>query len=230
MTKRNTNRTRAARATVQLILSNGGGLLYLLLATRTAPFSQAREAHRLLARVIEERVRAYVHTHLAALASAVPSATVIEAMVASATARVIAALPRCASRSPNDLARWLDRQIADAVDGDDDGDPHGGPATPAPMVDPASAWGLHRLPIPRAEREALVAAVLSELTSRERWIIEAMADPQASWTDAAQALGLSLFETKRLYEHANTRAHEIAVKIAMRATEAVDELHTKKAA
>lgn len=222
MTKRQTNRRRAARATVDLILSNGGGLLYLLLATRTAPYSQAREAHHSLVRVIEERVRAYVLAGLAALApDAAPVASIIAATVSRATARVVAALPQCASRSPGDFSRWLDRQIADAVDEDDDGDPHGGPAAPSPVHHIASAWALHQLPIPRAERDALVAAVLAELTPRERQILEAMANPEASWVAAAQSLGLSLFAAKRLYAHANVRAHQIAVRLAAKAARVV---------
>ncbi len=220
MTKRQTNRRRAARATVDLILSNGGGLLYLLLATRTAPYSQAREAHHVLMQVIEGRVRAYVLAGLAALApDAAPVASVIAAMVSTATTRVVAALPQCASRSPGDFSRWLDRQIADAVDEDGDGDPHGGSAALSPMHHIASAWALHTLPIPRAERDALVAAVLAELAPRERQILEAMANPEASWVTVAQSLRLSVFAAKRLYAHANARAHQIAVRLAARAAE-----------
>lgn len=218
MTKRQTNRRRAARATVDLILSNGGGLLYLLLATRSAPYSQAREAHHTLAQVIEARVRAYVLASFAALApDTAPVASVITAMVSKATARVVAALPKCASRSPGDFSRWLDRQIADAVEDDGDGDPHGGPAVRLPATDIASAWALHTLPIPRAERDALVEAVLAELTPRERQILQAMANPEASWVTVAQSLRLSLFAAKRLYAHANARAHQIAVRLAARA-------------
>ncbi len=229
MTKRKIDHQRAARASVHLILSNGGGVFYLLLASRTAPYSQAREAMLALGRLIEERVREHLTRVLATtdLGDA-ERALLIERKTPTVTARVTALLPRCASRSPGDFGRWLDREIADAVE--DDEDPHGGPAAPSPASGPENSWALHTLPLPRAERDSLVAAVLDELTPEEREILGALREPQASWVDVAAALGITMFEAKRRHQQANARAHEIAVRIAMRATETADWLHTEQAA
>lgn len=230
MTKRHIDHRRAARAAIHLILSNGGGVFYLLLASRTAPYSQAREAMLALGRLIEERVREHLTRFLTTIDLCdAERALLIERKTPTATARVTALLPRCASRSPGDFGRWLDREIADAVEDDDD-DPHGGPATPLPASGTADSWALHTLPLPRTERESLVAAILDELTSTEREILEALREPQASWADVAAGLGVTMFDAKRLHRQANARAHEIAVQIAMRATEAVDRLHTEQAA
>ncbi|WP_396222882.1 hypothetical protein [Gemmatimonas sp.] len=76
---------------------------------------------------------------------------------------------------------------------------------------------MHTLPIPRAQRDALVTAVLEELTPQEREMLEAMQDPKALWVDVASRLGLSMFAAKRLYRHADDRAHEIAVRLAAQA-------------
>ena len=130
--------------------------------------------------------------------------------------RVMAALPRCASRSVVDFERWLERQIADAVDEDPDRNPPS-PASPSGAAQVSASWALHRLPIPRAQRDALVAAVLQELTAPEREILEAMQEPQTSWVDVASRFGLSMFAAKRLYRHADDRAHEIAVRLAAQA-------------
>lgn len=229
MTKRKIDHQRAARASVHLILSNGGGAFYLLLASRTAPYSQAREAMLALGRLVEERVREHLTRVLATTDFGdAERALLIERKTSTVTARVTALLPRCASRSPGDFGRWLDREIADAVE--DDEDPHGGPAAPSPASGTASSWALHNLPLPRAERDSLVAAVLDELTPEEREILGALREPQASWVDVAAALDITMFEAKRRHQQANARAHEIGVRIAMRATETADWLHTERAA
>lgn len=230
MSKRNTNRRRAARATVDLFLSEGAGLFFLLLWSRSAPYSNAIEARNALNRLIEERVRLYVAQLLTGLEmdDAVRGQLVV-ARTQEATGRVIARLVRCASRSKNDFMRWLERQIADAVEGDD-GDPYGGPAAQSPVAGVSDSWALHRLPIPRAERDALVAGVLAELTGGERGILQAMAHPGTTWVDAAETLGLTLFEARKLHAHADARANEIAVRLAMRAAGVNDGSYDQKAA
>ncbi|MCA2992500.1 hypothetical protein [Gemmatimonas sp.] len=230
MSKRMSNRHRAARATVDLFLSQGAGLFSLLLWSRSAPYSTALEARNALNGIIEERVRACIVQLLAALeVDDAIRAQLITTRTQEATARVIARLPRCASRSKIDFMRWLERQIADAVDGED-GDPHGGPAAQSPVADVSESWALHTLPIPRAERDALVAAVLEELTPDERYILHALEQPQAMWADVAATLGITIFETKRRHQQADARAHEIAVRLAMRAAGGAAEPDAKKAA
>ncbi|MCE2900838.1 MAG: hypothetical protein LXA09_06335 [Gemmatimonadetes bacterium] len=225
MAKRNTNRRKAARAAIDLLLENGCGGLTLLFASRDASYSQARAAQQSLEALIARRVRAYVDQYAGAHANADTWATSgdptvepisAEGLIAQATARVVAALPRCASRSVHDFERWLERQIADAVDATpEDGPPS--PTAPAATAQVSASWALHTLPIPRAQRDALVAAVLQELTAPEREMLEAMRDPKASWVDVASHLGLSLFAAKRLHRHADDRAHEIAVRLAAQA-------------
>ena len=225
MAKRNTNRHRAARAAIDLLLENGCGGLTLLFASRDASYSQAHAAQQSLEALIARRVRAYVEEDAGDYTKVHPTMTIgdttiapinAEALISSATARVVAALPRCASRSVHDFERWLERQIADAVDVDpEDGPPS--PASPACTAQVSASWALHTLPIPRAQRDALVAAVLQELTAPEREVLEAMQDPKASWVDVASRLGLSMFAAKRLYRHADDRAHEIAVRLAAQA-------------
>jgi hypothetical protein len=225
MAKRNTNRHRAARAAIDLLLENGCGGLTLLFASRDASYSQAYAARQSLELLIARRVRDYVEQHAGAHANATTgttngAATVApinaEALISAVTARVVAALPRCASRSVHDFERWLERQIADAVDVDPDGGPPS-PASPACTAQVSASWALHTLPIPRAQRDALVAAVLAELTPPERAILEAMEDPCTSWVDVASRLGLSMFAAKRLHRHADDHAHEIAVRLAAQA-------------
>jgi hypothetical protein len=224
MAKRNTNRHRAARAAIDLLLENGCGGLTLLFASRDASYSQAHAAQQSLETLIAQRVRAYVEQHVGGHANAATStgggATVepigAEGLITQATARVVAALPRCASRSVHDFERWLERQIADAVDVDPEGGPPS-PTSPACTAQVSTSWALHTLPIPRAQREALVAAVLEELTPPERAILEAMEDPRASWVDVASRLGLSMFEVKRRHRHADDRAHQFAVRLAAQA-------------
>lgn len=231
MSKRRVNPQRAARATISLFLSQGVGAFFLFLESRSAPYFDAREASDALQRLIEERV----HTHLTQMLAAVDlddasRAQILAAKTRVAAARVVARLPRCASRSQKDFARWLERQIADAVEDGDDGDPHGGPAAMSPMTAVSESWALHQLPIPRAERDALVAAVLEELSAAERHILEAMQRPQATRAEVAAALGLTVFEAKQRHHLADARAHEIAVGIAMRAAGVPGTSHAKKAA
>ncbi len=225
MAKRNTNRRRAALAAIELLVETGCGVFTLFLASRDASYSQALAAKQWLEALIAQRVRAYIEQlgspEVGESAEAVDGDLLmppfdIEWMVGNATARVVAALPRCASRSVHDFERWLERQIADAVDAiPEDGPPS--PAAPAATAQVSASWALHKLPIPRAQRDALVAAVLQELTAPEREMLEAMQDPKASWVDVASRLGLSLFAAKRLHRHADDRAHEIAVRLAAQA-------------
>lgn len=225
MAKRNTNRRRAALAAIELLVETGCGVFTLFLASRDASYSQALAAKQWLEALIAQRVRAYVEQlgspQVGESAEAVDGGLLmppfdIEWMVGNATARVVAALPRCASRSVHDFERWLERQIADAVDATpEDGPPS--PTAPAATAQVSASWALHALPIPRAQRDALVAAVLQELTAPEREMLEAMQAPKASWVDVASRLGLSLFAAKRLHRHADNRAHEIAVRLAAQA-------------
>jgi hypothetical protein len=231
MPKRNTNFTRAAQATVALFVMNGCGGFGLLLLWRTASYSQAREAQRALETFIADRVRKHVDAVLRRL----PTCPVAQDTVASATdglsesavidtstlvtkvhGRVMAALPRCASRSRVDFDRWLDRVIADALDEDpqDDGP---SPSSPSAGAQVAAAWALHTMPIPRVARDALIAAVLDELTPSERDVLLAMQSPESSWVATAEKLGLSVFATKRLHQRATDRAHAVAVRIAAEA-------------
>lgn len=228
--KRRINHQRAARATIDLFLSQGVGMFFFLLASRSACYSDAREASHALNRLIEERVHAYLMQLFAAIdMDGKVRDGVISAKTQAATARVIARLPRCASRSQADFARWLERQIADAVE-EDDGDPHDGPSAPSPMVAVSESWALHKLPIPRAERDALVSAVMAELTQAERDILRAMEDPRASWSDTAETFGLTVFEAKQLHQRADARAHTIAVRIATRAVGIIGVQRSEKAA
>jgi hypothetical protein len=228
--KRRINHQRAARATLDLFLSQGVGMFFLLLASRSACYSDAREASNALHRLIGERVRAYLAQLLAAsdMDGEVRDG-VIAARTPVVTARVIARLPRCASRSQGDFARWMERQIADAAE-EDDGDPNDGPGAPSPMMAVSESWALHTLPIPRVERDALVAAVMAELTQAERDILRAMEDPHASWSDTAEAFGLTMFEAKQLHQRADVRAHTLAVRIATRAVGITGVRRAKKAA
>jgi hypothetical protein len=225
MAKRNTNRRKAARATIDLLLENGCGAFTLFLASRQASYSQAQAAQHSLEALIAQRVRASItqldaqNTDAAAWGSTGDTVVVPvsnESLIAEATARVAAALPRCATRSVDDFERWLARQIADAVDVDPEGGPPS-PTSPACTAQVSASWALHTLPIPRAQRDSLVAAVLAELTPPERAILEAMEDPRASWVDVASRLGLSMFAAKRLHRHADDHAHEIAVRLAAQA-------------
>jgi hypothetical protein len=225
MATRNTNRRRAALAAIELLVETGCGVFTLFLASRDASYSQALAAKQWLEALIAQRVRAYIEQlgspQVGESAEAVDGDLLmppfdIEWMVGNATARVAAALPRCASRSVHDFERWLARQIADAVDATpEDGPPS--PTAPTATAQVSASWALHTLPIPRAQRDSLVAAVLQALTPPEREILEAMQDPKASWVDVAARLGLSMFATKRLYRHADDRAHEIAVRLAAQA-------------
>ncbi len=225
MAKRNTNRRRAAFAAIGLMVETGCGVFTLFLASRDASYSQALAAKQWLAALIAQRVRAYVE-QLGSPQAGESADTAdgdllmppfdIEWMAGNATARVMAALPRCASRSVVDFERWLERQIADAVDEDPDGNPPS-PVSPSGAAQVSASWALHRLPIPRAQRAALVAAVLAELTPPERDILEAMQDPKSSWVDVAERFGLSIFAAKRLHRRADDRAHEIAVRLAAQA-------------
>ena len=225
MAKRHTNRRRAAFAAIGLLVETGCGVFTLFLASRDASYSQALAAKQWLAALIAQRVRTYVEqlgsSRVGEGADTADSdlrmpPLDLEWMVGNATARVMAALPRCASRSVVDFERWLERQIADAVDATpEDGPPS--PTAPAATAQVSASWALHTLPIPRSQRDALVAAVLQELTAPEREMLEAMQDPEASWVDVAQRLGLSMFEAKRLYRQADDRAHEIAVRLAAQA-------------
>lgn len=231
MAKRNLNRVRAAQATVALFIMNGIGPFGLLLLWRTASSSQAREAHRALETFIAERVRKYVEQWLqprttrvvdedsaAPATDSVSESEVIDpsSLVSKAHMRVMASLPNCASRSRIDFDRWLDRVIADALDEDpqDDGP---SPSSPSAGAQVAAGWALHTLPIPRVARDALIAAVLDELTSPERQVLLAMKDPRASWVTTAETLGLTVFATKRLHERATDRAHAVALRIAAEA-------------
>lgn len=225
MAKRNLNRRRAAFAAIALLVETGCGVFTLFLASRDASYSQALAAKQWLAALIAQRVRAYVEqlsspqvgeSDYTADGDLLLPPFDVEWMVGHATARVMAALPRCASRSVVDFERWLERQIADAVDEDPDSNPPS-PASPSGAAQLSASWALHRLPIPRAQRDALVTAVLEELTPAEREMLEAMQDPQASWVDVAKRFGLSMFEAKRLYRRADDRAHEIAVRLAAQA-------------
>ena len=230
MSKRNSHRRRAARTTVQLFLSQGASLFFLLLWSRSAPYSTALEARNALEGLIEERVHAHIVQLLAALEmDEAMRHQLITAKTQEAAARVVARLPRCASRSKADFMRWLERQIADAVDGDD-GDPHGGPSAQSPVADVSESWALHTLPIPRAERDALVAAVLAALTADERRILQEMGHPGSTWVNAAETLGVTVFAAKQLHQRADARAHEIAVRLAMRTARVPAEQEAKRAA
>ncbi len=231
MEKRDHRLRPEARAAFDLFLSRGAGLFFLFLAYQSAPYSYALAAQEALQQLIVERVRTYLSQMLASveLDEAMRSA-LIEAKAQSATARVLARLPRCASRSQNDFARWLERQIADAVEDGDDGDPHGGSAALSPSWATSSSWALHTLPIARNERAALVAAVLAALSPAEREILSAMADPRATWVDVAASMELTLFEARQLHTRAQARANEIAVQLAARAAGVAEMMRVKKAA
>ncbi|WP_396216440.1 hypothetical protein [Gemmatimonas sp.] len=231
MAKRNMNRVRAAQATVALFVMNGIGPFGLLLLWRSATFSQAREAQRALEAFIADRVRKHVDEVLrrlttcpvtqdaaASVTDSVSKSDVIDAstLVTKAHQRVMAALPQCASRSRIDFDRWLDRVIADALDEDpqDDGP---SPSSPSAGAQVAAAWALHTLPIPRAARDALISAVLHELTPPERQVLLAMQGSQGSWVATAEMMELTVLATKRLHRRATDRAHAVAVRIAAEA-------------
>jgi hypothetical protein len=137
-------------------------------------------------------------------------------LVAKAHRRVMAALHRCASRSRMDFDHWLDRVIADALDEDpqDDGP---SPSSPSAGAQVAAGWALHTLPIPRVARDALISAVLDELTPPEREVLLSMQHPQSSWVATSEKLGLTVFATKRLHQRATDHAHAVAVRIAAEA-------------
>lgn len=222
MAKRNTNRSRAARAAIDLLLANGCSGLTLLFASRDASYTQAYAARQSLEALIARRVRAYVEQSSTENSNADAEETIgnattepvnAEALISKATAWVVAALPRCASRSVHDFERWLDRQIADAVEGDSDHEPPS-PTSPSAASQVSASWALHTLPIPRAQRDALVTAVLEELTPPERAMLEAMKDPRASWVDVAARFGVGMLEAKRMHRDADDRAHQIAVRLA----------------
>ena len=118
MAKRNTNRRKAARATIDLLLANGCGVFTLFLASRQASYSQAQAAQHSLEALIAQRVRTLIAQADAQDTGAAPDAplwestgdTVVvpvttESLIAQATARVVAALPRCATRSVDDFER-----------------------------------------------------------------------------------------------------------------------------
>lgn len=225
MAKRTTNRRRAARAAIDLLLATGCGGLTLLLASRDASYSQAHAARQSLEALIARRVRAYVEANASEdtgvdaeenIGNATTEPVNAEALISRATAWVVAALPRCASRSVHDFERWLDRQITDAVEGDSDHEPPS-PTSPSAASQVSASWALHTLPIPRAQRDALVTAVLEELTPTERAMLEAMKDPRASWVDVAARFGFGMLEAKRMHRDADDRAHQIAVRLAAQA-------------
>jgi len=219
MQKRNSHRQRAARTPLDLFLSHGAGVFFLFLMSQSAPYSDARAAASALHQLIEERVRAHLAQLLASVEmDAFNREALIQSKTQLATARVVARLSRCASRSQHDFARWLERQIADAIEDGDDQDPHGGSAALAPTSVVSNSWALHKLPIARAERDALVAAVLAMLLPAEREILLLMAHPRITWAHAAQSMRLTMFEAKQLYTRAQSRATAFAVQLAVRAT------------
>jgi hypothetical protein len=231
MEKRDHRLRPAARAAFDLFLSHGAGVFFLFLASQSAPYSYALAAQEALHQLIEERVRTYLSQMLASVEmDEAIRAALIEAKTQVAAACVITRLPRCACRSQSDFARWLERQIADAVEDGDDGDPHGGSAALSPTSAVSSSWALHALPIARNEREAFVAAVLAALSPAEREILSEMAHPRATWVDVAASMELTLFEAKQLHSQAQARANEIAVQLAARAAGVADVTRVMTAA
>lgn len=194
--KRKSNTPDTTPLTV-LVTSNGSLYMLLLLARRANASVASRAAAELKAG-IRARVVALLVSRAVAVTDIAPD---LSTTVEGAVQVVEAALNGCRARSPRDFMAWLERIVVDYLDGD--------PATPvalAAMVEDADIAFLGLSSAPRAERAAVLEAVLQRLDPSERAVVEARMRHPRSWAQVAAAVGMCEFGAKRLHVKAVDRA------------------------
>lgn len=192
-------------APLSLLVTTAGSLYMLHLLMRTANASVARRALEEFRTGLRHRVTPLVARLLGA--TSVIDPRVIAETEGAATA-VEAALGACRSRSPKDLSVWIETRVRAYIDGD--------PSTPmtpvaAPRVDGFDTLGL--ISAPRAERAAVLLAVLSRLSSEDRKALEMRMRPGSTWWQVAKALRCSEATARVRYERALERAQLLVVDV-----------------
>jgi hypothetical protein len=191
-------------AALHLLVTTAGTLFMLLLLMRTANASVARAAST----AFRVKLRLRVAELVSAFAKAHGNGRNAAARIEEIAAAIEAALPACRSRSPRDLDQWIALRVRDAVDGD--------PVPPAPrqcetFTDNEQTLGLAAAP--RAERLAVLHAVLQSLTAAERAVLNARLRPRSTWGTMAAALGVSETTARQRYARVVERAQLLMVGV-----------------
>ncbi len=195
-------------AALGLLVTTSGSLFMLQLLVRTANASVVRRAAVELSEGLRIRITPLVARHRSTSGLKAPSlATCVE----RAAEAVEKALPTCRSRSPKDFAAWIERCVRSHLDGE--------PATPVALTtlrahaDAAGADSFGLVAAPRAERTAVLQAVLRRLPAADREVLQARMRPRASWPQVAAALGVSENTARTRYAMAVERAQLLVVDV-----------------
>jgi hypothetical protein len=191
-------------AALHLLVTTAGTLFMLMLLMRTANASVASAAATAFRMKLRFRVAELIAVFAKGQIVARDTAIRIEEIAAA----IEAALPACRSRSPRDLDEWIAVRVRDAIDGD--------PVPPAPrrcetVTDSEQTLGLAAAP--RAERLAVLHAVLQRLNAAEQAVLHARLRPRATWGAVATALGVSESTARQRYARVVERAQLLMVGV-----------------
>lgn len=203
-----TNSLAAAPGTMAHLVSTAGTLHYQLLVSRTAHSSMAQQAHGRLCVLVTQRIRSRAMVLVALLGLAdVAADAELSRLLEVATPEVMLALTSYRPRSTQNFAAWLDHRIDNALRGE----PLDGPPTAA--VPLRAALALDQLSIQQGDRHAVLAAILRRLSAPERRVLEYRAEPRATWTRVAEAMGMSVAGVRALHRSALERAQHLALEL-----------------
>ncbi len=196
------NKNASPRAALALLTTTNGVCFMLLLLSFAKNVETSARAQRELLVSLAPRITAGVRSWLAEQGVlGLHTPLLIEAVMEY----VSTMLPMCQSRSPKDFAVHLEKLVLSYLEGEGD----------APMSRRAPAREDAGLlsPAPKAERAAVLFAILARLTPAERFVLEQRLLPRATWESVARALGTSVSTAQRRHALATERAQLIAVDV-----------------
>ncbi len=207
------NKNVSPRAALALLTTTNGVCFMLLLLSFARNAETSARATRELLVGLTPRITALVRGWLAEQGVlSLHTPLLIEAVLEYVSSMV----PMCQSRSPQDFAAHVKKLVLGYLEGG--GDAPVSRRAPeredAPLLSPA----------PKAERAAVLYAILARLTPAERCVLEQRLLPRATWESVARALGTSVSTAQRRHVLATERAQVIAVDVLAETLADAEEL------
>lgn len=211
MTRRKTCSTASAlTGTVAHLIATSGSLYFLLLVSRDAYSSLARNAHARLRELITQRLQRLATALVAVLGFDDGEAGAeIARLTDAAVPVVLRALTTYRPRCPQEFACWLERRIDQALRGQPLDSP------PSAAVPPRIALALQQLPIPSDERKSVLTAIVRQLTATERCVLQYRTEPHATWSHIATRMGTTVHYARALHRRAMSTAQQVAFDLVV---------------
>ena len=194
--------TVSPKAALALLTTTNGVCFMLLLLSFARNAETSTRAKRELLASLAPRITAQVRAWLAEQGVIGLNTPLL---VQAALEYVGNMLAMCHSRSPKDFAAHVEKLVLRYLEGDGDAPS----SRRAPEVEDAALLS----PAPKAERTAVLFAILARLTPAERFVLEQKLLPRATWETVARALGTSISTAQRRHAVATERAQLVAVDV-----------------